>query len=91
MPRYFLHLRDHVEEVVDAEGMEYADLQALKKGVIAAARDVMSGDLRAGLIDFRYRIDAVNEAGAVVFTLPFQYAVNIIPSESLPPPNEGTS
>ena len=81
MTRYFLHLRDHVEEVLDPDGSEYSDLQALKFGVIAAARDVMIGDLRAGLMDFRYRIDAENAAGAIVFTLPFEHAVNIIPRE----------
>jgi hypothetical protein len=39
----------------------------------------MIGDLRNGLIDFRYRIDVENQHGAVVFTLPFKHAVNIIP------------
>ena len=77
--RYFFHLRDHVDEVLDAEGIELPDLEALKKAVLSAARDVMIGDLRNGLIDFRYRIDVENQHGAVVFTLPFKHAVNIIP------------
>jgi hypothetical protein len=79
MPRYFLHLRDHVDELMDAEGVELPDLEAVKKAVLEAARDVMIGDLRNGLLDFRYRIDAENENGAIVFTLPFKHGVNIIP------------
>jgi hypothetical protein len=79
MPHFFLHLRDHVDETLDPEGLDLPDLDALKRAVLEAARDVMAGDLRNGLIDLRYRIDAENAQGAVVFSLPFQHAVNIIP------------
>jgi hypothetical protein len=44
-----------------------------------SARDLMIGDLRNGVIDFRYRIDAEDEHGTVVYTLPFKHALNIIP------------
>lgn len=79
MPRYFFHLRDHVDELLDAEGAELSGLDAVKSAVLAAARDVMIGDLRKGLMDFRYRIDVENEHGTIIFTLPFRHAVNIIP------------
>lgn len=79
MPRYFLHLRDHVDELLDAEGVDLPDLDAVKKAVVTGARDVMVGDLRNGLIDFRYRVDAENQNGEIVYTLPFRHAVNIIP------------
>jgi hypothetical protein len=40
----------------------------------------MSGALQlAGVIDLRYRIDAEDGGGKVVYTLPFKQAVNIIP------------
>jgi hypothetical protein len=76
MARFFLHLRDHVDEVLDPEGV---DMDALKTAVAASARDVMCGDLRNGILDYRYRIDAENAAGQIVYTLPFSAAVSIIP------------
>ncbi len=81
MPQFYLHLRNHVDEVFDSEGVELPNLEGLKKAVIAAARDVMVGDLRNGILDFRYRIDAEDDHGAVVFTLQFQHAINIIPQD----------
>ncbi|MES2755255.1 MAG: hypothetical protein V4659_11365 [Pseudomonadota bacterium] len=79
MPRYFLHLRDHVEEIRDPDGIEFADLETLKSAVVREARDVMCGDLRNGIIDLRYRIDAENAAGVMVYSLPFSAAVSVIP------------
>jgi hypothetical protein len=79
VPHFFLHLRDHVDELYDPDGLELADLDAVKKAVLEAARDLMAGDLRRGIIDLRYRIDAEDAEGSVVFSLPFQHAVNIIP------------
>jgi hypothetical protein len=77
--RYFLHLRDHVEQLLDPEGVEYSSVEALRKAVLYAARDLMTGDLREGIIDLRYRIDAEDSAGNIIYSLPFQHAVNIIP------------
>jgi hypothetical protein len=79
MARYFLHLRDGVDELIDADGREYADLESLKEAVLVTTRDLMAGDIRNGIIDLRYRIDAEDENGAVVYSLPFKHALNIIP------------
>jgi hypothetical protein len=79
MPRYFMHLRNHIDEILDPEGVEMASLEAVKSAVLASARDVMVGDLKKGLLDLRHRIDAEKMAGAIIFTLPFKHAVNIIP------------
>jgi hypothetical protein len=38
----------------------------------------MAGDLVRGVIDLRFRIDAVDAAGSIVHTLPFDQAVEII-------------
>ena len=85
MSRYFLHLRDGTDELLDPEGLECESLAALRKVVLANVRDVMSGDILGGVLDFRFRIDAEDAAGTVVYSLPFLHAVNIIPQE------EGTS
>ena len=79
MTRYFLHLRDHVDEILDPEGLELVDLDAVKKAVLEGARDSISNEIKSeGVMDLRYRIDAENEAGEVVHSLPFKDAVNII-------------
>ncbi len=82
MPLYFLHLRDHVDEMLDPEGVDLPNLEAAKKAVVEAARDIMSGDVRNGVIDLRYRIDVENEKGSVVYPLPFEHAVNIVPAQT---------
>ncbi len=79
MTRYFMNLRDGTEELLDPEGVEYETLDALRKAVLVTARDLMCGDMVAGILDFRFRIDAEDEAGAIVYTLAFKHAVNIIP------------
>lgn len=40
---------------------------------------MIAGDLRNGIIDLRYRIDAENEAGVIEHTLAFKHAFSIIP------------
>ena len=83
IPRFYLHLRDGTDDVRDEEGQEFPDLQALRKAVLASARDVMGNDVRSGgLLDLRCRIDAETEAGQIVYSLPFRRALNIIPGEA---------
>jgi hypothetical protein len=77
--RVFLHLRDHVDEVLDEEGSDYPNMDAVKAYVLAAARDVMAGDLELGVVDLRCRIDAQNTSGEVVYSLSFKHAVIVIP------------
>ncbi len=81
MTRYFMHLRDGTEEMLDPEGIEYSSLNALRKAVLISARDLMTGDVRDGVLDFRFRIDAEDENGVIVYTLPFKHALNIIPDD----------
>jgi hypothetical protein len=37
------------------------------------------GDVKAGIVDFRFRIDAEDKDGVIVYSLPFKHAINIIP------------
>ena len=78
MAVYYLQLRDGSEQLLDPEGVEFADVEEMRKATMAAARDVMSGDLRSGLIDLRFRIDVEDRAGAIVHTVRFAEAVRII-------------
>jgi hypothetical protein len=75
---YYLHLRDGTDQLLDPEGLEYADLDELRKQVLIAVRDLISGDVKSGLVDLRFRIDAEDRDGVVVYTLGFDQALKII-------------
>jgi hypothetical protein len=79
--RYYLQLRDGTEQLLDPEGIEYADIDVLKKKVLVAVRELISEDVKGGVIDLRFRIDAEDRDGVIVYTLDFSDAVNIIPDE----------
>jgi hypothetical protein len=81
MALYFLHLRDGTDEVLDEEGIEYASLDHLRRAVLMSARDLLSGDVEDGVIDLRFRIDAEDEHGAIVYSLPFKHAFSLIPED----------
>ena len=84
MARLFLHLRDGADELLDQEGVELAGLEAVREKVLSSARHIMAADLLGGVVDLRYRIDAENEGGQIVYTLPFKHAFNIIPEPAVP-------
>lgn len=80
MSRYFLHLRDDTDEILDPEGLELADMEAVQKIVLESARDLLSGELKTdGVVDLRLRIDAEDRFGKIVHTLRFSNAFRIIP------------
>jgi hypothetical protein len=79
MARYFMHLRDGTEELLDPEGRDFPTLSALRDAVLFAARHLLMGDVRDGLLDLRFRIDAEDDTGTIIYTLPFSHAVNTIP------------
>lgn len=81
MTRYYMQLRDGTDHLLDPEGIEYADLDDLRKKVLIAVRDLISGDVRNGVIDLRFRIDAEDRDGVIVYTLDFSEAVSIIPDK----------
>jgi hypothetical protein len=79
MAKYFMNLRDGTEGLPDPDGSEHPSLDAVRKAVLATVRDLMSGDMKSGVIDFRFRIDAEDSNGVIVYSLAFKHAVNIIP------------
>jgi hypothetical protein len=80
--RYYMQLRDGTEQMLDPEGIEYADMDELRKKVLIAVRDLISGDVKGGLIDLRFRIDAEDREGVIVYTLGFAEAVRIVPDDT---------
>jgi hypothetical protein len=76
--RYYMQLRDSTEQLLDPEGIEYADMDTLRKKVLIAVRDMISEDVKSGVIDLRFRIDAEDRGGEIVYTLGFAQALHII-------------
>ena len=81
MARYYMQLRDGTDHLLDPDGIEYADINVLKKKVLVAVRELISEDVKGGVIDLRFRIDAEDRDGMIVYTLDFADAVNIIPDD----------
>jgi hypothetical protein len=76
MPRYFMHLMDEVEHVLDEEGTLLSE-QDIPGATLLAARDCMAGDVHSGRLRLSHRIDVHNEAGELVHSLLFRDAVEI--------------
>ena len=79
MAKYYMHLRNGTDELLDVEGVELQDADAVRENVMTAARDLLAGDLRIGVVDLRYRIDAENSGGEIVYSLAFKNAFSLIP------------
>lgn len=76
MPRYFMHLRHPVDELIDSDGIMMPQ-DAVARAALNVARDCMSHDVRGGRLDLAYMIEVQNEAGEVTHTLQFADALNI--------------
>jgi hypothetical protein len=77
LPRYFLHLVDSVDILLDPDGTELAE-DAVEGAAMRAARDCMAGDVQSGKLDLTYRIEVHDESGRLVHSLPFVDAVKIV-------------
>ena len=75
--RYFMHLRDGTEEILDPEGIEMSQ-HAIVGMALKSARDCIAGDAHQGVINLKYRIDVHDESGKVVHSLAFLDAVEIV-------------
>jgi hypothetical protein len=55
MAKFYFHLRDHIDDVLDPEGGECASADEVATKALASARDIISHDANQGEIDMRYR------------------------------------
>jgi len=78
MARYYFHLRDHTDEILDPEGLELPDRDAVRAAALRSARDILSHEMRTGEIDLRYRIDVEYADGSAVHSLPLADAFKIV-------------
>jgi len=79
MQRYFMHLRDSTDELLDPDELMMPE-EAVAGATLLTARDCLAHDLPSGRLQLEYRIDVENEAGEIVHTLQFSDAVTIVPA-----------
>jgi hypothetical protein len=79
MPRFYFHLHDD-ENVSDEGGKELADLDAARAHAVNMVRfEVSEASKRDGRIVLSHRIDVEDEHGAVLATVRFRDAVQVMP------------
>lgn len=76
MPRYFMHLIDSVDVLLDPEGTEMSPDKVARKA-LGQARDCMANDVQEGHLDLGYRIEVHDENGQVIHRLEFEDALEI--------------
>ena len=79
MPRYFFHLRCADKEVFDPSGADLRDPDQAWEAAQATARDLMQTPSDANVNWTACHFEVADEAGEIVFELPFSEAVGITP------------
>ena len=77
MPRYFFHLRDGTDTILDPDGMEMSS-EEVTGAALLQARDCIAGDVKRGRIDLHCHIDVHAEDGELVHSLSFADAVEVL-------------
>jgi len=78
MARYFFHLRDGEDLLLDPEGRDLQSLESIAAVALYEARAIIGDEARSGRIQFDKRIDVEDEFGTVVHRLPFADAVKLV-------------
>ncbi len=78
MPRYFFHLRDDVERLLDPQGKEIASPGGVAEAALREARAILSHEVLSGTVNLDQRIEVEDGAGNLVHTLQFEEAVTIV-------------
>ena len=77
MARYFFHLREPGAYVPDEEGAEFADLEAAHAYALYNVRDIISMEVRGGVIPLSHVMEIANAAGTIVRTISYVEAVRL--------------
>lgn len=77
MPRFFFHLKDGQDTLLDAEGIELDDAEAARHSALVEARNIISHEALKGTIDLTQCIEVLDSAGALICALEFSDAVEV--------------
>jgi hypothetical protein len=78
MPRFFFHVRDGDVLTEDPDGSEFPDLAVALAEALAAARDVLAEQLKAGANPDGQRFEIHDDAGRMLGAVPFSDALKPI-------------
>jgi hypothetical protein len=78
MTQYYFHLHNGHDILLDAEGMELDDLDAVTVQALREARSLISHDALDGRINLKQHIEVEAPVGTVVHRLEFIDAVEIV-------------
>jgi hypothetical protein len=76
VPRFYFHIFDDVV-CRDDEGRDLTDIGAARAAARDGAIELMSSEIRGGHLILEHRIEVENEAGEIVFILPFHAVATI--------------
>lgn len=76
--RYYFHLRDGGERLLDPQGAVIDDPTELERMALKEARAVISQEALEGEINLRQRIEIEDERGGLAHSLRFADAVRIL-------------
>lgn len=77
MARYFFHLQDGVDALLDPEGREL-DADQISAAALGEARAMIAADALSGRIDLNQSIEVKDSAGKVVHRIEFADAVELM-------------
>ena len=78
MSRFYFHLRDGVDTLLDEDGIEMMPEEAAARALFEA-RAIIADEALHGRIDLRQRIDVQDGNGMILHSLAFADAVEIVP------------
>jgi hypothetical protein len=78
MPRYFFHIHDELV-ALDDEGMELADMSAVRRQAVAGIHAMMCDQLAHGRLVLHHHLVVEDEQGVEVLSLAFGDTVAIEP------------
>ena len=78
LSKYFFHLRDGVDLVLDEEGRECDGLDEAVILALQDARSILSEEVQSGLIDLDRHLDVETADGVIAHRLQFTDAVRIV-------------
>lgn len=81
MLRYYFHLRDGEDVLLDPEGMELDGPESIEAQALFEARSILSHDVMKGRITLNQRIDVEDANQTVVHSLAFSDALEIVPAD----------
>ncbi|MGW9231247.1 DUF6894 family protein [Pseudorhizobium sp. NPDC055634] len=73
--RYFFHIRDHGETILDEEGDEFDHPEDAAASAVQAVQELASARIKDGLVIDDQRLDLCDENGVLLLSLSFQDVV----------------